>query len=287
MVVVFGSINLDLVARVARIPAPGETVAGSSFDTVAGGKGANQALAARQAGAEVRMYGAVGADAFAPQALANLRAAGVDLAGVITVEASTGVALIGVDDAGENAIVVIPGANAYARAAQVPDALLGSSTTLLLQLETPLPEVAALAARARRAGARTVLNAAPAVALQDTLLRDVDVLLVNEHEAALVGAAADLPTTPGAFAEALAKRGTTAIVTRGAQGAVGIVAGALLALPAPPTQVVDSTGAGDAFAGAFSAALDAGQSLADAIAAGLLAGSAACGWRGAQRTLPP
>jgi len=286
MVVVFGSINLDLVARVARIPAPGETVAGGSFETAPGGKGANQALAARQAGAEVRMFGAVGTDAFAAQALANLRAAGVTLDGVIAADVSTGVALISVANDGENAIVVIPGANAHARAAQVPDAMLTSSTTVLMQLETPLPEVAMLAACARRAGARTVLNAAPAAELPEALLRDVDVLLVNEHEAAILAAAAGVPATPSAFAEALAARGTIAVVTLGARGAVGFVAGAVLHLPAPPTKVVDTTGAGDAFAGAFAAALDAGRGQADAIAAGLRAGSAACAWRGAQRALP-
>ena len=128
MVVVFGSINLDLVARVPRIPAPGETIAGRTLATLPGGKGANQALAARAAGADVALFGAVGADAFADAALANLRAAGVDLAGVATVAAPTGVALINVADDGENAITVIPGANALARAEAVPDARLPAAS---------------------------------------------------------------------------------------------------------------------------------------------------------------
>jgi ribokinase len=286
MVVVFGSINVDLVARVARIPAPGETVAGASFVTAPGGKGANQALAARQAGAVVHMLGAVGADAFAPQALANLRAAGVDLGGIATVAAPTGVALIAVDDAGENAIVVVPGANAHTQAAQVVDAMLSPATTVLVQLETPRAEVTALAARARRAGARTVLNAAPASALPDTLLGDLDVLLVNEHEAAIVADAAGISGEPAAFVAAMAARGTAAVVTLGARGAIAHVNGALLHLPAPPVDVVDTTGAGDAFAGSFAAALDSGRGMVAAIAAGLEAGSAACTWRGAQRPDP-
>ena len=137
MVVVFGSINLDLVARVARLPRPGETLAGASFATSPGGKGANQALAARRAGAAVAMFGAVGRDAFAAPALALLDEAGIDLAGVRATDAATGVALIHVDDAGQNAITVVPGANALARAADVPDSVLGPDTLLMLQFEAP------------------------------------------------------------------------------------------------------------------------------------------------------
>ena len=184
MVVVFGSVNLDLVARVARIPAPGETIAGRTLATLPGGKGANQALAARAAGAAVAMYGAVGADTFAAAALANLRAAGVELDGVATFAGATGVALINVADDGENAITVIPGANALARADAVPDGRLSRGVTLLMQLEVPVAQVASLAARARARGARVVLNAAPAVPLPDALLSAIDVLVVNESEAA-------------------------------------------------------------------------------------------------------
>src|SRR4029450_4067691 len=153
MVVVFGSINLDLVARVARMPAPGETVSGSTFATLPGGKGANQALVARRAGAGVALSGAVGRDSFAPVALANLAAAGVQLAGVMPVDAGTGVALIHVDDRGEKACTGQPGANAHARATQVPDERLVAGHTLLLQLEGPMTEVEGLRARAPRRGA--------------------------------------------------------------------------------------------------------------------------------------
>ena len=288
MVVVFGSINLDLVARVARIPAPGETVAGSSFATAPGGKGANQALAARQAGADGpdvrrrRRRRVRGAGAREP-ARGRRRPGRRGRPST----RSTGVALIGVDDDGENAIVVIPGANAHARAAQVPDTLLAASTTVLMQLETPLPEVAALAARARRAGARTVLNAAPAAALPDALLRDVDVLLVNEHEAALVAAAAGVPAAPGR-------------VRRSAGGArhdrgrhAGRAGCRRLSWRAPSCTCRrrrrrSSTPPGRA---TRSPAPSSPRSMRDArwrtrIAAGLRAGSAACAWRGAQRALP-
>ena len=188
MIVVFGSINVDLIARIARIPAPGETLSGSSFVTAPGGKGANQALAARRAGANVALYGAVGHDSFAASALANLDASGVRREGVATVAASTGIALINVADSGENAIAVIPGTNALACAAQVPDNVLTPATTLLLQLEVPHVEVERLAQRAHERGARVILNAAPAAALAHALLRSLDVLLVNEHEGAMLAA---------------------------------------------------------------------------------------------------
>jgi ribokinase len=284
MVVVFGSINLDLVARVACIPAPGETVAGRTLALLPGGKGANQALAARVAGADVAMFGAVGADAFADAALVNLRGAGVDVAGVATVAAPTGVALINVADDGENAITVVPGANALARADAVPDGCLARGVTLLMQLEVPVAEVAALAARARACGASVVLNAAPAVALPETLLSAVDVLIVNESEAAAYAAAWRLPAAPAAFIRAATERfGLRVVVTLGARGAMTSDAGAIANLPPPDVAVVDTTGAGDAFAGALAAALDRGADTADAAAAGVSAGALACTHAGAQR----
>jgi ribokinase len=284
MVVVFGSINLDLVARVARIPAPGETVAGRTLATLPGGKGANQALAARGAGAGVAMHGAVGADAFADAALANLHAAGVDLAGVATVAAPTGVALINVADDGENAITVVPGANALARAESVPDGSLARGVTLLMQLEVPVAEVAALAARAHARGASVVLNAAPAVALPEALLPALDVLIVNETEAAAYAAAWRLPAAPAAFIAAATERfGVRVVITLGARGAMTTGAGAIATMPPPRVAVVDTTGAGDAFAGALAAALDRGFDAAGAVAAGVAAGALACTHAGAQR----
>lgn len=284
MIVVFGSINLDLVARGARIPAPGETLAGDSFTAVPGGKGANQALAARQAGAQVAMYGAVGSDAFAQAALANLAADGVDLTGVVRVAGATGVALINVDARGENAITVVAGANAEARATRVPATGLSERTTVLMQLETPLREVAVLARRARAAGARVVLNAAPAAALPDALLRDVDVLVVNEGEAAACAAPLGLATDPAGFARGAHERfRTVAIVTLGAEGALTHAGDTILHERPPAVDVVDTTGAGDAFCGSLVAALDRGEGLRSALAAAVHAGALACTHRGAQR----
>ena len=283
MVIVFGSINLDLVARVARIPLPGETLSGSAFSTLPGGKGANQALAARRAGAEVALYGAVGRDGFAATALANLAAAGVELDGVVQVDIGTGVALIHVDDQGENAITVVAGANALARADQVPDERLVAGNTLLLQLEVPMPEVEVLAMRAHRAGTRVVLNAAPAARLSFSLLRSLDVLIANEHEASSYAKALGSPADPMAFvAYAREQFGIAVVLTLGARGAVTIVDGQQVRVDSPQVTVIDTTGAGDALAGALVAALDRGSSLPRALAEGVAAGSAACAHRGAQ-----
>jgi ribokinase len=285
MVVVFGSINVDLVARVARMPLPGETLAGSSFRMSPGGKGANQALAARRAGAQVRMFGAVGRDAFAAGALANLEAEGVDLAGVVALGQSTGVALIHVDPRGENAITVVAGANGAATAGQVPDEALGPTSTLVLQLEVSMDENALLLRRAR--GARVILNAAPASALPDALLRNAGILVVNETEAAVVGATLGLPTAPDLFARSAATRFRNAVVvTLGARGALAASGDEFIAIAAPVTSIVDTTGAGDALVGALAAALDRGASLPAALAEGVAAGSLACRAFGAQDALP-
>jgi ribokinase len=285
MVVVFGSINLDLVAQVDRMPHPGETLPGRAFATVPGGKGANQALAAARAGADVRMFGAVGRDAFGVAALANLEASGVDLAGIIAVDPPTGVALIHVDALGENAITVVAGANGEVHAGQVPDEALGSATTLVMQLEVPLAEVVRLARRAHRA--RIVLNAAPALAMPEDLLRLIDTLIVNETEAAVVAAALHLPAEPEPFAvEASARYGCAVVVSLGSSGVFAARGDERLRIAAPATHAIDTTGAGDALVGALAAALDHGASLRQALAEGVAAGSLACTARGAQAALP-
>ena len=272
MVIVFGSINLDLVARVPAIPAAGETLLGTSFVTSPGGKGANQALAARLCGARVAMVGAVGHDAFADAALANLAASGVDLTSVMRVADATGVALINVDAKGENAITVIAGANGHALASWVGDDALVPGATLLMQLEVPLREVAALARRAKSRGARVVLNGAPAAVLPDGLLRDVDFLVVNEREAAIcVGQRA----------------GVNVVRTLGARGATMEWQGTRYSEAPSHVAVVDTTGAGDALCGAFAAALDRGVAPPDALREGVRAGAVACTHRGAQSSAAP
>ena len=268
MVIVFGSVNLDLVARVGSIPRPGETLLATSFVTAPGGKGANQALAARLAGAQVSMAGAVGRDAFADAALDNLARSGVDLAAIARVAEPTGVALINVDAQGENAITVVAGANARARAAQVADDWLAPGNTLLMQLEVPIAEVSSLASRARSHGVRVVLNGAPAAALPEALLADVDFLVVNEHEHAVC-----LGHRPGAGV----------VLTLGARGAQLDWQGQRHHASPPVIDVVDTTGAGDALCGAFAAALDRGATPPEALREGVRAGAFACTHPGAQR----
>ena len=283
MIVVFGSVNLDLVARVERLPRPGETVAGLAFAAHAGGKGANQALAARRAGAEVALVSAVGRDDFARAALRAVESAAIDLSRVARVDAPTGVALIHVDARGENCITIVAGANAQVDPASLPDELLQAGTTLVMQLEVPLDAVTTVAARARARGARTVLNAAPAHALPPALLAVIDVLIVNEIEADAIASGLEVPAAPDAFARAVYRRfGCATIVTLGARGALMAVDRTLVRAPAPPVHVLDTTGAGDAFSGAFAAALDRGEPWPRALAAGVAAGSLACTMAGAQ-----
>jgi len=287
MIVVAGSINLDLVAYVDRLPRGGETLAGRTFSASPGGKGANQALAARRAGAAVALVGAVGDDAFAGPALALLRRDGVDLANVRVAPEATGVALIHVDAAGENAITVVAGANATLVAGDLPAARLRARDTLVMPLEIPAATVAALALRARSAKMRVVLNAAPAAPVPAATLACVDVLVVNEIEARALAQAHGMPDAPDAFCRAAAGRfGGAVVVTLGANGACAAHRGETLALRAPAVDVVDTVGAGDALIGALAAALDRGAALSDALREGLAAGSLACTRQGAQPSLP-
>lgn len=287
MILVFGSINLDLVARVAKLPAAGQTVAGRSFTTCPGGKGANQALAARRAGADVALFGAVGRDAFAAPALTLLREGGVSMEGVRQVDETTGVALIHVEDSGENLITVIAGANAWASARQVPDDLLSASTTVVLQFETPPSESLALAVRAKSRGARVILNTAPVMTLDAAWLASIDMLIANEHEAAALARETTLPEAAEAFAAAMASRhGIATIVTLGARGALAAKQAVRYLVPALPVQCVDTVGAGDAFVGVLAATLDRGGTLPQALVHAAAAGGLACTREGAQASLP-
>jgi ribokinase len=288
VVVVFGSINVDLVARVDRFPRPGETVSAQSFSVYAGGKGANQALAAARAGADVRLYGAVGRDGFADIALQLLAASGVDLDGVARRDEPTGCATILVDDRAENSIVVAAGANALADPGSVPDPSLGRGTTLVLQHEVPERANAALAERARRRDARIVLNAAPARPIALELLARLDVLVVNETEAAALAPTLGWPHEPERFARAGASAfpRLTVAVTLGSRGALACTGTGGVSARPPSVAVVDTTGAGDAFVGALAAMLDSGAELSDALARAVAAGTLACTVSGAQPSLP-
>ncbi len=268
-VVVVGSVNLDLVATVPRQPGSGETVAATDFARVPGGKGANQALAARRLGAEVRLVAAVGTDPAADEALALLRAEGVDLARVRRDGSEpTGLALIIVDAAGENTIVVVGGAND--RLGPDPADLAGADA-VLCQLEVPVQAVAA-AARCCPAGALFCLNAAPAKAVPDDVLRRADLVVANRAERAA------LPELAGARLLA---------VTAGAAGAVLVERGREVARAAAPrVSVVDGTGAGDAFVAALVVGLLGGLDRATALRRACAAGAVAASRAGAQPSLP-
>ena len=288
MIVVFGSLNVDLVTAVERLPGAGETVIGPAYELHPGGKGANQALAARRAGAEVMLIGAVGRDAFAEIALSLLAADGVDLARVVRVEAPTGAAFIAVDAAGSNQIVVAAGANAMARADALANLPLGEDDILLLQREVPEAQCLAAARLMKRAGGRVILNLAPAGPPADELLDCLDILVVNEHEALILAQSLGWSErAPEEIARRCdAQRGIACIVTLGAQGAVGWQGGVRRAIAAPVVAVVDTVAAGDSFTGAFAAALSIGYGFSGALQRGLAAGSLACTVAGAQPSVP-
>jgi ribokinase len=287
MILVFGSLNVDLVVRVKSLPRPGETVLGPSYDVVAGGKGANQALAAARAGAKTAMVGAVGSDDFATTALAELSAAGVDLTGVARRGPRTGAAFITVDRQGENEIVVASGANLKTRQTKVAEAALGPGTLVVLQMEVPPAENWALARRARARGARVMLNVAPAQPLPAEALAAVDWLVANEIEIGTVAAAAGHGREdPRAAGAALAAAGIAVVVTLGREGAVAFAGGEGWTIGTLPITPVDSTGAGDAFVGVLAAALDAGAALPAALRRASVAGALTCLVAGAQPSLP-
>lgn len=278
MILIFGSINVDLVVPVPRLPDPGETVLGGDYALLPGGKGANQAMAARRAGGDVAIVGAVGRDSFAAVALDPLRRAGIDTRLVQTVGQPTGCAAIMVSDAGENVIAVASGANAGVRSDFVPDELLRPDTLLVVQMEVPTAETARVIRRVRARGGRCLLNLAPALPIDFELLRDLDLVVANEGEAASL-------TPDPARAAALLRQGL--VVTRGAAGAVAYLAGSeTLSVPALPIAAVDTTGAGDTFVGVLAAALDFGASIETALRRACVAAGLACLARGAQTAMP-
>jgi ribokinase len=266
--VVVGSVNLDLVARVARLPAGGDTVSATDYQRVPGGKGANQALAARRLGAEVTMVAAVGRDEAADEALALLAADGVDLSGLRRVDAPTGVALITVDDGGENTIVVVPGANARLT---VDAAELAGADAVLCQLEVPMETVEAAAA-GTPAGALFCLNVAPAAPVPAGVLDRADLVVANRAEFAAVDGL---------------DRARLVAVTAGADGAVLRAGGRDVArAAAPAVTAVDGTAAGDAFTGGLVVGMLAGLDRDAALRRACLAGAAAASRPGAQPSLP-
>ena len=291
MIVVFGSINVDLITPVARLPVRGETVVGGDYALVQGGKGANQALAAQcgaAAGQHVAMVGTTGSDAWGGFALERLRDAGVDLSATVAGRGHTACGFISVDEAGQTLITVSPGANMETRA-DLLDRLqppLSASDWLVLQMEVPLAENWRALATAKAAGARRVLNLAPAMPVDEAVLSDLDLLIVNELEAAFVGQAFRLGSGDVLdTARGLAKRfGLMCIVTLGESGSIAVAPdgrGWRVGCPAA-VAAVDTTGAGDAYVGYLVAALDRSLSLPEAMRFASAGASLSCATRGAQ-----
>jgi ribokinase len=281
-VIVAGSINADLVVMVPRLPAAGETVAGGEFSRHGGGKGANQAVAAARMGARVTMVGAVGRDDLGDEAVAALEAEGIDAGGVARLDGvATGVALIAVDAAGENQIAVASGANAALDAETVAEGVRAAGDGVLL-VSHEVAEAVVLAA-ARAAPGRIVLNPAPARALPDELCALHPVLTPNAGEAAEITGHDD----PEAAARELAARtGAPVVVTLGGDGVLLLDGGEVARLQAPPVEVVDTTGAGDAFNGALAAALADGVDLREAASLAVAAASLSVRAAGARDGMP-
>ncbi len=287
MIVVFGSSNLDQVGTVSRLPKPGETVAGGTFSMAPGGKGANQALAARRAGAEVRHVSAVGNDAFADLALELLVKGGVDLSQVQKADAVTGIAMIFVDAEGENVIAVLPGANATVSAAQAETTLAGltAKDTILVQQEIPQEGTRKALEIAREKGARSVINTAPFLSDTPDLAALADIVVANETEFALLSGR-PIEELEAAMDDWVKKTGRTVVVTLGPDGARAASTEGKFAVPAHKVTPVDTVGAGDTFCGYLAASLDAGMGLEQAMRRAAVAGSLACLNPGAQPAIP-
>ena len=289
MIVVVGSLNMDLVVTVPRFPIAGETLLGGDYARHPGGKGANQAVAAARAGGRVRMVGRVGRDAFGDTLTRGLGADGIDHRHVVALDdAPTGVAFISVDPSAQNCIIVSPGANSRISPDDLAASQFEGAAVLLLQLEIPLDTTLRAAALARRAGARVILNLAPAEALEPAQLRDVDVLLVNESEAARL---IDMDVhavnlDPERAAARLAELVPAAVVTLGAAGAAWAEAGETGLVAGFEVEAVDTTAAGDAFAGALAVCAARTEPLAESVRFANAAGALATTAAGAQPSLP-
>lgn len=285
---VIGSANMDIVVRTDCAPAGGETVMGLDYAFYPGGKGANQAVAARRAGAAVRLCASLGHDQHGDALRASLLADEVDLSGLHETDSPTGVAFITVEKAGENRIVVVPGANSAFRPEQLPGHV-EPQTIMLAQLEIPVETVLEGARRVHAAGGCVVLNASPVAGLEATscaaLLAASDIVLVNETEASVLLRTANLPT-PLQAAQQLAQGRRAAVITLGSEGVVWAEQDRGGHIAAHDVKVVDTTACGDAFAGGFAAALEAGETIEQAVRFGNAAGALAATRYGAQPSLP-
>lgn len=288
-IVVVGSINADLNVHVARHPDPGETLLGRGGNITAGGKGANQAVAAALQGGDVAFIGAVGKDPYTETALEYLHSSGVDLSRVITTEENTGLALITIAAGGENSIVVIPGANALVDAEMVAahGDLLGSAGIVLLQGEIPAE---GFREAVQRAGGRVVVNLAPVIPVAPEALLEADPVIANEHEASLILEQLGVQVRseePHELAQSLLDAGFASVVlTLGGVGALVAVGSTMTNVPTPVVTAVDTTGAGDAFAGALCARLMQGDNLVAAAGHAARVGAYSVTGEGAQASYP-
>jgi len=290
-VIVIGSVSADLTTFSRRLPARGETILGDDFTLVLGGKGANQAVAAARAGAPTSFVGCVGDDVFRSMIVDALRADDIDLAHLKTVPGPSGIAHIRVDASAQNDIVVVPLANAALDEQQVDAALTALAPTagvLLTQLETPLPLTAFIVRRARELGIRTVLDPAPAADLSDAVWAHVDIVTPNETEAAVLTGVdvVDAATAERAGRWFLDRGVQTAVITMAEQGSYVVDADGVALIAPIPAEAIDTTAAGDAYAGALGAALATGAPLAEAVRRASAAGSIAVTRRGASPSLP-
>jgi len=289
-VAVVGSLNIDLVIALERMPGSGETVFGSSLERHAGGKGLNQAVAAARLESEVHMIGAVGDDGSGDWLLDVLRREGMDASGISTVSGTSGAAIIEVDAAGQNRIIVIPGANDLLDAKTVAAHLEGlrAVDVVLTQGEVPLDAMIAAAQTGKRIGAQVIVNPAPVREYPKELLQNVDVLVPNEHEAfEMTGMSADNMVDAVEAAQSLQDRGPSCvIITRGEKGAVWTSPDGTGQTAAFKVNAVDTVAAGDAFCGGLASGIARGLSMAEALRWGSAAGALAATGRGAVPSLP-
>lgn len=290
-VLVFGSINLDLVVEAPRLPQPGETLRGTAFHTSPGGKGANQAVAAARQGAPTRLIGRVGGDDFGEQLVEAIRAAGVRVSAInVDRDAPTGVALICVAETGENTIVTVKGANGNVGAEElgVLERIRLQSLVLLMQLEIPVPVATAAAESAREAGLIVILDPAPVTELPDALLANVSWITPNETETKELTGIDPSDTERAAQAgEILRARGVERVVLKlGSRGCAYVGPEGTISIASPEVNAIDTVGAGDAFNGALAAALIAGHDVEGALRRASAAGAIAATRRGALPSLP-
>ena len=285
-VLVVGSLNMDLVVNLKRMPNPGETVLGNTFTTFAGGKGLNQAVATARAGAKVRMIGALGNDPYAKVLRNVMDQEKIDHSNVIEVAGSSGTAVIEVDDSGQNRIVVIAGANGELKSGNfVPNS---EEKILLAQLESPINELEDIFKAAKKSGYKTVLNPAPAMKLAPTFLSEIDLLIPNEHEAAILTgiAVTDFESAEKAARALIAQGVSEVIITMAEKGAIYVGKDKVIKQPAYKVSPIDTTAAGDAFCGGLVSELARGKDMESALKFAAAAGGLATTKSGATPSLP-